>query len=435
MSKFALLFLLIFFGGLVGALFSSPVIAVVLYQLVYFMNPESRWWGASIPSLSYSFITVVVMLITLVIHYGKLSKSTRYLDNPVSKWILLLFLVYCLMSYYALVPLAHEVFLFNFLKLLIITLISYKLIDNPKSLDFVCFAYIAGAAYVGYYAGFVGRNSAGRVEGIGMIDTGGDANHTAAALVPALIFILHYVWLGSYKVKLFCIICAAFIVNGLVLINSRGSFIGCVVGASIFLGHMIFSSNQKKGQKAMAFGVIFFGLAGALSLTDQSFWDRMSTLKEVEDGSASGSHRVDFWLATFSVMKDYPMGVGINGFEAVSRFYLPEHYFERNSAKAVHSSWFQLLAEAGWLGVLFFFIAMHTLFKLAKVTKKFLLDCGRVEYYFHVLCLEASLLGYFSAATFINRIRAESMWWCIVILMIATNVYYLQYKDGHEKNN
>jgi hypothetical protein len=433
MSKFALLFLLLFFGGLIGAFFASPVFAVVLYQLVYFMNPESRWWASGIPSISYSFITVIVMIVSLLIHYSKLSQQTKWREQPVFKWIVLLLLIYYMTGFFAILPSVHYQFCFEFLKLVVILFVVYKIIGKPSTFDAVVWAYIIGAAYIGYYAGFVGRNSAGRVEGIGMIDTGGDSNLTAAALVPAIVMLLYYVWLGSFKIRLLCVICAAFVVNGLIMINSRGSFIGCVVGGSIFLGYMIFSKWQKPGQRVTAYGIILFGLIGALSLTDASFWERMSTLKAVEDGDASGSHRIDFWLATFDVMRDHPMGVGISGFEAVSRFYLPQHYFETLEAKAVHSSWFQLLNEAGWFGLACFGILLVALLKQLNATKKFLLSHNLTERYFHVLSLEAGFIGYLGAATFINRIRAEALWWCILFLMIATNIYYLQYKNGHKK--
>lgn len=433
MSKFALLFLLMFFGCLLAAFFSSPLYAVILYQLVYFMNPESRWWGADIPSIGYSFITVMVMIFSLFIHYSRLSEKTRWREQPVFKWIVILLLIYYFTGFFAVLTSIHYQFCFEFLKLVVILFVVYKIIDRQSIFDAVIWAYIIGAAYIGYYAGFVGRNSAGRVEGIGMIDTGGDSNLTAAALVPAVVMLLYYVWLGSLKVRLLSVVCAAFVVNGLILINSRGAFIGCVVGASIFLSYMIFSKWQKKGQRGTAVAIILFGLVGAYSLTDASFWARMSTLKVIEDGGTSGSHRIDFWLATFDVMQDHPMGVGISGFEAVSQSYLPESYFVTLDAKAVHSSWFQLLAEAGWVGLVCFGLLLVSLFRLLRLTKKYLLEHQLTERYFHVLSLEAALLGYFAAATFINRIRAPALWWCILFLMIATNIYYLQYKNGHKK--
>ena len=61
-----------------------------------------------------------------------------------------------------------------------------------------------------------------------------------------------------------------------------------------------------------------------------------------------------------------------------------------------------------------------------------MIEKSQVDVYFKILVLESALLSYLVAASFINRIRAESMWWCILFLMIASNIYYLQYKNGHK---
>lgn len=426
MSKFALAFILLFFGGLAAALIHSPVYAVMLYQLVYFMNPEIRWWGASIPNIPYSFITVLVMMLALGLNYKKAWVGNKITEHPSIKWVLVILLLYYFMCFFAVVPGLHYKFTYDFTKLIIIFIIVYKVVDSERSFDIVVLSYVVGAAYIGYVAGVSGRDETGRVENIGMIDTGGDSNMTAAALVPAVVILMYYFWLGSRKIKLLSLICGVLIVNGLILINSRGAFLGVIAGASLFLLYMIFSKHQRKGQRFSAISVIFFGVLGAYSLTDKYFWMRMSTLKQVEDGDASGSHRVDFWLATFDVMKDFPLGVGINGFEAVSTIYLPSKYFVHISNKAVHSSWFQLLAETGWPGPIIFFILLFSLFRLAKKTKQYSIDNCLIECYFKIIVFESALLSYLVAATFINRIRAESMWWCILFLMIATNVYYLK---------
>ena len=69
MSKFALLFLAVFLGGIVAALFYNGAAAFILYQLVYFLNPSDRWWSAGIPGISYSFVTSILMLAVLAMGY------------------------------------------------------------------------------------------------------------------------------------------------------------------------------------------------------------------------------------------------------------------------------------------------------------------------------------------------------------------------------
>lgn len=430
MSKFALFFILLFISGLIGAIFFAPVSSVVLYLTVYFMNPEARWWAQGIPSIPYSLITVFVMLFVLIFNYKRMTSLTKWREQKAILWMIILLCIYLLMWPISIAPTHHSYHLYNFAKLVLTVLVAYKIVNSERSLHLVLWAYIFGAAYIGYYAALVGRNAAGRVESIGMADTGGDGNITAAALVPAVIYLLYYVWLGSWKVRILSVMAAMFVVNGIILINSRGAMVGCALGATLFLGFMLFSTQQRKGQRATAISVLFLGLIGFLALTDQSFWARLATLQDVSDGSTSGSHRIDFWLATFDILGDYPLGVGVFGFEALSKFYLPSHYFGKGDIKAVHSAWFQLLSEAGWQGVVVFLSLLRCIYIQLKETKSFLLANAETNNYFHIRALECAFIGYLGAVTFINQIRGVPMWWCILFLLIAINVYYLQHKRG-----
>ena len=437
MSKFALLFLTVFFGGIIAALFYSGISAFLLYEIVYFVNPDTRWWATSIPGLRYSFITVVLMMLALALNYKSYSERSPWFQQPATKWLIALVLMYLFMYTQAIVPGEHQQFTINFIKLIVIILIAYKLIDTPKALDAALWAYIIGAAYIGYVATITGRDWQGRVEGIGMIDTGGDANYTAAALCSAGALLMYYAWMGNKKVMVACALLGALIANGLVLINSRGAFLGTVAGALYFLFYMLFSKHQRKGQRPMAILIVVLGVAGTLYVTDDLFWERMSTLTEVEDGDKSGSHRIDYWMATFDMVRDYPLGVGISGYEALSRHYLPEHYFENQSARAVHSSWFQSLAELGWFGPFLFSCLMLSLYRISKKTKLYLIEQNQTNDYFKVLAIEGGLLAYLVAATFINRFRAEMLFWCVLFVASAANVYYLQHvssKQNETKN-
>src|SRR5690554_1578639 len=285
MSKFALLFLLVFFGGIVAALMYSGTAAFVLYQLVYFLNPDDRWWSASIPGLRYSMITVLLMILMLALKYKELTTANPWSRMPALKWMLALLFMYYFSYIFAVNISAHKAFTYEFTKLILILMVAYKLISSEKSLDVCLWAYVVGATYIGYLAHSIGRNDRGRVEGIGMVDAP-DANDTAAALVPAAVILMYFAWMGNKKVKVVSVIFGAFIANAIVLINSRGSFVGVVVSLSIFLAFMIFSRHQRSGQRFSAFLMIVLAVGGAIYVTDDLFWERMRTLQS-EDQSES----------------------------------------------------------------------------------------------------------------------------------------------------
>ena len=426
MSKFALLFLMVFFGGIIAALVYSGTAAFVIYQLVYFLNPDARWWSAVIPGLRYSMVTVLLMMLVLALKYREYSGLCPWARMPVFKYMIVLVILYYLMYLFAVNLPLHKSFTFEFLKLVIIMMVAYKLIYSERALHACLWAYVTGATYIGYLAWINGRNAQGRVEGIGMVDAP-DANHTAAALVPAAVILMYYAWLGSMKVRLLAVFCGALIANGLVLINSRGAFLGVLVSLSIFLFFMLFSRYQQKGQRAAAILMIVVGIGGALWVTDDLFWERMQTLQS-EDQNVSGASRMDFWWATFDMLGDHPMGVGIGGYEALAPLYMDEQTRGGVEHRAVHSMWFQGLAELGWPGLLLFLLLLLSLYRLSRKAKRYLLEQENTQAYFKLLALECALIGFLIAGTFIDRFRAEILYWMILFLAVAINIYYLQAK-------
>jgi hypothetical protein len=440
MSKIAIVFILAFIGCLLAALLADGVWAFYIYQLVYFLNPAHRWWGNSLPDISYSFITVAFMFSGLMMRF-KQTSQTRYSELPLTKWVLGVLAMYIFMYFFALSPADHQVAIIELTKLFLIIGIAYKLINTRKKLDWAIWAYILGATYIGYVATSLGRNRGDRLEGIGTLDSP-DSNGTAAILVPAIVFLLYYVWLGKNKyIKALAILCAALITNGIVLINSRGAFLATVAGASVFVIYMLFSKFQRANQRATAIFLVVAGLGGALYTTDALFWERMETLQQVtdEEGDRGGAHRVEFWIASFSIMKDYPLGLGARGYNKISANYIDPSLTKGGIAhKSVHSTWFQGLTEIGWQGLIIFIGLLYSCYRLSKRTKMYLIENEKSTEYFKVVAIETALLSFLVAATFINKFRSELLYWLILFLACGANIYYLQdkalVKDDATKN-
>lgn len=426
MSKFGLLFILVFFGGIFAALFKGGYIAFVIYQLVYFLNPAQRWWGAGLPSLPYSFIIVGLMMLLYMARFKQYNQLSPWRAQPCFKWMVLLLLFYYALQSIAIDPQQHSIFKTDLAKLVIIILLAYKLVDSRKALDAVIWAYVIGAFYIGYLATITGRNSGDRVEGIGMIDAP-DANATAAALVPAAVILMYTFWQGGKYARIFAVIMGGVIANGIVLINSRGSFLGVVVSLGVFLMFMIFSRYQKEGQRIMAIFTIVLGVAGALAITDAAFWERMSTLQQTEENArASGASRMVFWWRTFDMLEERPWGLGVYGYNRLAPSYMSDEERGGILYRSVHSAWFQGLSEVGYLGFMVFVLMMLTLLRLSQKAKRFLIEQCDYPAYFRILMIECALVGYMTAATFINQFRSQILYWMILFLALGIKIYYLQ---------
>ena len=427
MAILALVFLLIFALAIVLSFTTAGISTFVGYQIIYFMNPANRWWSKDIPNLPYSYITVLILLTILFINFKKFSIGSRWFDQIVIKLLLLLLAYYYLVYFVALRPAVHLQFTINFSTLIFTMLVVYKLIRTEAALNIVLWGYIFGASYIGYVATITGRNSNSRVEGIGMVD-GFQANDTAAALVPAFSLLMYFAWQGNFKLRMLSAVLGVFIANGLVLINSRGSFLGVVSSLGIFIMFMIFSKYQQKGQKLMAIFVIVLAVCLGGYVADDSFWERMNTLTNLEDEKESGSSRTVFWMATLDMLESHPFGMGAKGFNVLSALYIDKEYMAGSTNKTVHSSWFQGLSEVGWIGMAIFLLMMYKLFRGSQKVKKLAIEHKAFNVYFKILALECATLGFLVPASFINRFRAEILYWMIFFLLIAIKIYSEKYQ-------
>jgi hypothetical protein len=426
-----ILFVLTFVIGSLLIFISNPAFSFVLYEAVYFFYPNNRWWGEGLPNLSYSFFTVLLMIFSIVI-YGKSASKNKLFNAPQMKWICLLIISFAFSSLYAPFLDHHYQVLRDLITLVIVISIAYKLIDDVTKLDYVIMGYIYGAAYISFYIFQTGRGNTGRVEGIGTVDAP-DANGIASVLGPSLVLCLYYFWQSDKLIKKVIFAFAGiFVANALILINSRGAFLGVMASLVYFMYYMYTSPIQRPYQKLTIILIMLVGLGGAIRLADESFLTRIQSIvtTKVDKESESGATRTVFWKSAWEMTKDYPFGTGANGFQYYAPYYIPENVHTGNSRnRAVHSTWFEVLSEVGYLGFFFFCMMLFSCFRTSSKCKKSLKNNNEIDHYFRILALEAALICFIVTMTFLNRFKAEILYWLILYTMCAYNIHVVQKTD------
>lgn len=419
-------------GGYYLALTRYPIFVFVVYQAIYFFNPPKRWWGGSIPELSYSYYSVILMALLVLFNWKKTSKN-KLIAAPQTKWVYLFLLLHLIAYTYAVLPIRHDIFFVFFLKLVVIISLVYKLVDSKRDLHTILVGYVFGVWYLSFYTYQVGRNSGDRVEGIGTVDAT-DSNGVAAALAPAVIFGIYYLWRSpKWKVKFLALISLAFTCNALVLINSRGAVLGVVLGGAYFMYHLYRSRIKTRNQKATVLFLCFVGLAGVSVVVDDTFLERFSSLKKesasVNTDSETGSTRILFWDAAYRLALDHPFGTGIYGFNYYAIQYIDpntsvgEKLKKTGGTKSVHSSWLSTLAEVGFIGLFVLVGMVFSCFKALKKCKAGLLERKAAQDYYLIIAIEGALITYLVAMTFLDRHRAEILYWLILFSMAAYNIF------------
>lgn len=393
------------------------------------------------PGLPFSFLSVVLMAGIVVVHYKEL-KSNPIWASPQMKLFFGVVSIYGLIYFNAVNPEFHVDAAINFFKLLVICALAVRLCVTESDFDTMTMGYVFAASYLGLYITQMGRTAGDRVQGVGMPDAP-DANGIAAAMSPAVVLAVHHLWYADGWIKRgFLALAAAFIANALILINSRGSFLAVLASMVIYFGATLVSPRTPMKIKAYTLASVI-GFSGAiLYLADDSFIERFASISEGADqqdySAESGKTRTQFWLAAIEMSKDFPWGVGVYGFD----YYAPEYIDYsvdtggvRN--RSVHSTWFEALTEIGYLGLGLFLLMLFFSYRTcSKVQRLAVLD-GNMQLYSRALSIKGALIAFVVAMTFMNRLRADLLYWMVMYSGCLYSIYLYKAEERNltsEKN-
>jgi len=132
----------------------------------------------------------------------------------------------------------------------------------------------------------------------------------------------------------------------LVLLQSRGSFLGLIVGSVVFFYYAVDLKQLFKKLKKQQRGIAL-ALAAAIVISFSFVLYRK--------GTESLSHRYSFWRNTLCLIRDNPLGVGPGSYEYVFQHYNGKCYPPAESAEGLqvrnpHNMFLEFFAEIGILG-------------------------------------------------------------------------------------
>ncbi len=420
----AIVFIIIFIAGCFVTLFVDASYGLMFYLFEYFMTPSKSWWGKSLPNLRYSFTMGLIILISFAITSKKYSEN-RIFTAPQCKWLILFGTIIVLTWPVAVDNYQQQFFTTIFLKYIVLYILILKMIDTSQKFEKLIGVFLLGQIYLGWIMYQVGRTSDGRIEKMGTADAS-EANVVGAILVVAIPLFLHYIIIGKKWQKVLSLAGAAIVLNGLILINSRGSFIAIIASLAYYLFSVYKIPSFPKFRKMQIAAGILAGALLFFYLADPIFWDRMSTIAEEEDTEVyTGRERVDYWFKTFTILKDYPLGVGAMGYEKLSPLYLPREVLSPiTKTRAVHSTFFEAMASFGYHGFAVFIIFLISNFRYSWKLKRSLIRKNMLEPCFMASAVEAAFIAHLVAAIFVNRLYSETLYWCSAFIAVYGNIYF-----------
>ncbi|MGD9856761.1 MAG: O-antigen ligase family protein [Planctomycetaceae bacterium] len=351
MSLTLLVWLILFAAFSVMALV-RPVWGWAVYVLTFFACPALWWWGkGTIGEYRWALYGGIIFLIAGLAGLGGQKQRTESPLARWTKWSAVAILANATFVHFALssnweissgpyIDLAKYVLLFGML---------VASIRNERDLRFVLLSIVIGAAYIGYEVTINDRGSIqnGRLEGIG-VPSASDANGMACLVVTILPLTGVFFIAGKWWERLIALPAAPFIVNVLLLCNSRGAFLAAIGSGVVFV---VVAPPKVRIQalKVTALGCV----AVWMLLGDPQIVSRfMTTFAETEERDNSAASRLDYWMAGLRMVSDYPLGTGGDGFHNIHG---PKYISQINgadfSSRSVHNGFINEACDWGVQGI------------------------------------------------------------------------------------
>ncbi len=421
----ALMFVLSFFGSLLGGLARWPILAIGAYLLSFYGHPPSRWWGYALPDLRWAFVSAVVAWVVALRYKSRNTQAKAWYADPIMMLVIAFIGWMWIQTPWAADQDAHLEGVIMMSKYLIIMYAMIKLLDSPRSLELFSVMTSAGCAYFGLLAREM-SSSAERLDGVGGPGVD-DANTLGMLLAVGVVLGLAQLTRGPAWSRVFSLLCLPFSLNGLILTQSRGAFLGLAAGGFI-LALLAPKGDRGKVRLLGALGVIAF-----LALAQNTFWERINTIGAKEgERDFSAETRIVLAHAQLRMFADHPFGAGHRGTAALSRQYLDVAYLARDRnvpeaqrQRSSHNTTLSVLVEQGVPGIIMWVAMLGTAgLRVVRLLRKAAINDNEAQRRLALQCaaIGGALVLVFVSGNFTDYLRTEVQYWLLAMLVAATRL-------------
>ncbi|BEU03699.1 membrane protein [Agarivorans sp. OAG1] len=299
-------------------------------------------------------------------------------------------------------PTAMAYFNGVFSKIALMTVAIAWLMRRPEDFEraavafFVCGLMIATVALQNAAAGIEMVEGTRVTIGRSMGSVLGDPNDLALTLQFPLGFALAFSLKRGFSfTRLLAIVCAGAIILAILATQSRGGLLGIATICAVLAWRRVENKALLISAGALALPILFI-LAGV---------SERSSGGAAESGiDESSMGRIYAWQAAFKMALYNPItGVGIDNFYA-NYYFFSSHWDGKNHA--VHSTWFGVLAETGFVGFIVFCVLLFKVCRLAHQNLQTLAQHATSKHAGLFSCAEgvfAGMLGTIVSGTFLTQ--------------------------------
>jgi len=405
---------LVFFAGSTAATLTYPTAGVISYLVLYHVYPQTTWWGKSIAflGLRYTFICGAVLVVGAILNANRLRFGRRSV-LPVEVGMICVFLAIVLSTTTGTGWDARtDEFLDKMAKVFLFAFVMSHVVVTRRGLWQVVLVFACMALYLGHEAHTAPRGAfeGNRLNGIGGPDFQ-DSNGLAIHLCALLPFIMVVFQRQGRRFKVLAFIAGGYAANAILLCRTRSVVLAAAAAAAM----SVFFAPRRYRRRVV--GLLCLGLAGVVFLSDQSYWDRVSTIFQ-EKRDQSVSDRLTIWSGAWQMIKENPLGVGIGHFQTqIGRYTAGLGLVKRDA----HNSYLLCAAETGFPGLAAYLatlvLAWFTLGQALRRLRASRLDPSEFELI--IFANRLALVVYVVAGVFCSRFYTEGQWLLVAMTACA----------------
>ncbi len=384
----------------------GPFYALLLYLGIAYFRPELWIWTGELRAISFSFWVGLYAV-------GSLLVFRESFKMNFASWLVVAFclhgLVSTLLSAYSgwCLPWWE-----GFAKVTVIAVLIIGLVNTEERLRLTLLVIAFALGFEGVKQGWVHLLTAPDAQNINGVEILGDNNGVAVGmLMLGAIILALFQTTKRFSFKALYAFMAVGVFFRSLTSYSRGGFLAFGAMIAVYL---------VRSKRLFRTVFVLGGVVMLLAVLPQSYWDRMNTIDDTSDQrDASIAGRLYFWGIAREMANDHPfLGVGTSGFQAAYNNYDQVRPF--GGSRAVHSMWFGVLAEQGYVGFLMFcailLLALRACSRARSLTKR---DPDREQLFAIASALQAALVAVMVGGTFLSYHYVEIVWH-FVALSFAT---------------
>lgn len=402
--------LALFIFGTIPFILARPYVGLLVWSWLGYMNPNRLCYGFA-NSFPWVMLVAIVTLLALAF-----SGERKRIPLSTVSVLLFAFLVWAgLTTAFAAQPAAALEKYEEFAKILVMVFVTLVLVNTRERMQGLMWIIIASLGFYGVKGGVFTALGGGANHVFGPPASFIADNNALALALSMTIPLMRYLQLHSTRKVVRWGLTAAMLLSGVAVLGtySRGGLISLVVVA----GALFVKSRQRL---AVVLVMLVVGLT-AWHFMPEQWTARMGTLHDASQ-TASGETRIQSWEFATAVAIHHPVFAG--GFEVYRDTEMWRNLGpEGASPRAIHSIYFRMLGEQGFIGLGLFLALLSASWRNCARVRRLARDELRLRWAFDLASmLQVTLLAYMTAGAFLPMPYFDLSWQLMALTALLSGL-------------